>query len=175
MPGKDHSAKAMKLLEDYGYISEKVEQYNPRSRRSKDFCGFADVLAFRFEPWDDKFLPLDEPGIQTPYQGVLAVQACNFSTLTEHVRTVTDVEHTACFLKSWLALGNRFEIWAFPSPRDKTAKWGRSGPPPKFRRFSLPGVRLHNRAPNFVINSATELTPLGYMPHQPKPAKKRGG
>lgn len=42
-----HGARTLKLLRDQGYTAEIVERFNTFSHTRKDFCGFADILAFQ--------------------------------------------------------------------------------------------------------------------------------
>lgn len=41
------TARSLKYLRDKGYTAAVVEKWNPHARIRQDFCGFADIIAFK--------------------------------------------------------------------------------------------------------------------------------
>ena len=98
--------RTMALLRSLGYTVEKVE-YNLRwsKKTTRDFCGFADILAFR---------PFTRPG-------VLAVQATTAAHLVERMNKI-NAEPRA---HRWLAAKNRIWVigWALMGPAKSRKTW----------------------------------------------------
>lgn len=115
-----HMPKVHRLLKQCGYTYDTVERRLLRDV-TRDFCGFADLMAFRASNTGNYLYHKS---------GVLAIQVCSYSTLAAHIHKVTKGD-PAPALRTWLLANNRFEVWAFPSPRDGTRK------PPKFRQAHL--------------------------------------
>ncbi len=131
-----HMPKVHRLLKKCGYTYDTVER-RVFHNVTRDFCGFADLLAFRATLVG---------GYLHHGAGVLAVQVCSYSTLSAHLLKVSRGD-PAPALRTWLLANNRFEVWAFPSPRD-----GRK--PPKFRQARVEG--------GSIVFSPENLTELAY-------------
>lgn len=156
--------RAFTLLKRYGYRYAGVERRLARNI-TQDFCGFADVLAFRpltgsdLAHFPNLFSP-DFPTDKFPLDGCLALQLCSYATFQEHLRKLTQSATVTPYIFDWLLARNRLEVWAFSSPRDRRAK-GRH--PPKFARIQIqsspenPGeLRLE------IVHNVTELQFFGY-------------
>ena len=120
-----HVAAAKRILKSTGYTEATVERYISQAQRRIDFCGFADLLAFR--------CLLNEDLVRNPallstsgrgtlkYNGVLAIQVSNYNNALAHYDKMTQGS-PAPALREWLHCNNRCEIWAFPSPSNKITK-----------------------------------------------------
>ncbi len=86
------TAHTLAFLRACGHTADVVERYIHQVQRKHDFAGFADVLAFR----------RGEPG-------VLAIQA----TTRAHVRDRLERIRQRPQLSTWLASGNRCEVWGW--------------------------------------------------------------
>lgn len=86
-----------------GYTAQNVEVYLPWCRRKRDFCNFADILAFK-------------PG----ETGVLAVQTTTRSNARARLKKCLESAHA----HTWLAAGNRLEVWGWQRVREgRKATW----------------------------------------------------
>jgi hypothetical protein len=167
-----------RVLEKYGYRYGLVERFNHHTLRRTDFCGFADVLAFRraevvrkdeveereeFErlfQWYVNNLELGGSEVwydaTTLFRGCLAVQSCAASTLNKHVDKILggDVVEQ---VKDWLEAGNRFEMWGWRKVVGKTGK----------RRRYLPKivrVSLDLKSDEFWVSDDSEVELWGWEP-----------
>lgn len=86
-----------RVLEKHGYWYGLVERYVPFVRKRYDFCGFADVIAFKNDP------------LLAP--GCLAVQSCSGSGMGSHYLKITEDKKEQ--VMDWILSGNRLEIWAW--------------------------------------------------------------
>lgn len=80
-----------------------VEKWNPFAKKRIDAWGFADILAFK-----------------TDMTGVLAVNSCSASSVSEHVKKYKNMKDLAEFM----CAGNSFEIhgwhpWTDEDKRDE--------------------------------------------------------
>jgi hypothetical protein len=91
-------------LAELGYTAGVVEVYLPWAKRRRDFCGFADVLAFR----------AGEAG----KDGVLAVQCTSRDNMAARVNKCL----TNAKAREWLAAGNRIEVWGWFQVREGRKK-----------------------------------------------------
>lgn len=154
MPNQHLVNRAKRLLTKYGYTFDVVERRLFRNI-TRDFCGFADLLAFRSVSFPHDLTATSWIcGNQDAFRGILALQICNYGGFQEHLRHLT-LGDPSTALTEWLLCGNRCEIWAYPSPRDGVRK------PPKFRRLFL---ATSNRNGNLILSflSETELEAFGY-------------
>lgn len=83
---------SVERLEAGGYVVQNVEVYLPWARRKRDFCNFADLLAFK----------AGEPG-------VLAIQTTSRDNISSRVRKCLANPHA----RTWLAAGNRLQVWGW--------------------------------------------------------------
>jgi hypothetical protein len=92
------TARSLALLKRSHYIAGVVERWLPRVERRKDLFGCIDLVAVhRCEP------------------GVLGVQATSMSNVSARVRKAQERPE----LRTWLAAGNRFEVWGWSGQRVK--------------------------------------------------------
>jgi hypothetical protein len=84
-------------LAELGYTFQRVEFYLPWAKRRRDFCNFADVLAFR-----------------AGEAGVLAVQCTSRDNMAARVNKCL----TNAAAREWLAAGNRVEVWGWFQVRE---------------------------------------------------------
>jgi hypothetical protein len=90
-------------LAELGFTVEHVETYLPWARRRRDFCNFADVLAFK---------------AGTP--GVLAVQCTSRDNIAARVKKCL----ANASAREWLQAGNRIEVWGwFRVQEDRKKAW----------------------------------------------------
>jgi hypothetical protein len=97
------TAHTLKRLRRCGYVADVVERFvpYPSPGHHKDFIGCVDILAFRVGE-----------------AGVLAVQATSADNISARVKKSV----TLPALKTWLAAGNRFEVWGW-AQRGNKGKW----------------------------------------------------
>jgi hypothetical protein len=86
------TARSLTLLRRRGYLADVVERWIPRANIRRDLFGCIDLAA----------VCLDAPG-------VLGIQA----TTEAHVSTRLAKARALPALKTWLAAGNRFEVWGW--------------------------------------------------------------
>lgn len=86
--------RALEILRCRGATAQVVEHWNAHARRRVDLFGVIDIVAI-------------EPG----QRGVLGIQATDASSVSKRV-TKAQAEPR---LRAWLAAGNRFEVWGFPT------------------------------------------------------------
>ena len=86
------TARSLKRIRMDGWTAAVTERWNPYAGIRQDLFGFIDVLAIR------------EGAV-----GCLAIQATTGDNATKRMAKAAGVEH----LKTWLAAGNRFEVWAW--------------------------------------------------------------
>lgn len=101
------TARSEKVLRENGFLSGLVERHIPHAFVTKDFLGFADVIAF--------------------YPGKSQVWAINSTTnkhLSDHITKYgeAEVKHN---IDAWIASGHIFEIhcWAKTGARGKRKLW----------------------------------------------------
>lgn len=98
MATKMNSMSKNRLNAD-GYVAEIVERYNPRSRRSNDLFGFADVIAFKSER-------------------CFLIQVTSASNRADRLKKVLE-NNTAAFLVATKSAEILMHIWAKKSGRWK--------------------------------------------------------
>jgi hypothetical protein len=168
-----------RVLEKYGYRYGLVERFNHHTLRRSDFCGFADVIAFRrgeeqrveesevgskeefnrLFAWYLRNLEMGGSEIwydaTTLFRGCLAVQSCAGSTLAKHIDKILhgDVGEA---VKDWLEAGNRFEIWG----------WRKIGKAGKRKRYlpKIVRVSLDVVADQFWVSDDSEVELWGWEP-----------
>lgn len=86
------TARTLALLRCEGYTAQVVERWNPHARIRQDLFGVIDVVAIR----------ADETG-------VLGIQATSGDNVSARLHKAKDAEA----LRTWLAAGNRFEVWGW--------------------------------------------------------------
>ena len=104
MPSKrSPTERTLKWLRDQGYIADVVERRIPHSFVTHDFCGFADIIAY-------KALPIVGADLPIPLGETVAVQTTSGPHAAERLQKVR-MEPRA---KAWLACGNRILVigWA---------------------------------------------------------------
>ena len=94
------TSRTLTLLRRRGYLADVTERWIPHANVRKDLFGFADVAA----------IAIDQPG-------VLGVQA----TTIDHVSARLSKARALPALKTWLAAGNRFEVWGWVLRRGRWA------------------------------------------------------
>lgn len=95
-------------------------QAKPKGLITKDFCGFADIIAFRPGP-PTLDTPAIEPTAEYGYTGAIAVQTTSAQHLAERVEKVqTEPRATA-----WLQCGNRILVmgWALRGGAGSRKLW----------------------------------------------------
>lgn len=161
MPTPKYIQRAYTLLRKYSYHYDLVERSN--GRVSRDFCGFADIIAFRPITGQDCVSNPELLNNPEPWQGCLAVQVCRYTDFAEH-RNKIDTPPQSNELHAWLSAGNRFEIWAFPTTADKRVKGKKYLP--KIARYWLSNN-------TYAVSSHSELDALGYVSvEKPRPKKR---
>lgn len=103
-------------LEKHGYVVGKTEQpWNQFSKVRKDFCGFADLIAFHPDKND-----------------VLAVQCCsdNGGDVSAHVKKLTALDSVRKWIKQPC---RRLEIWG----------WGKRGVRGKRKMWTLRVIEIN--------------------------------
>ena len=92
--GPSPTALSLALLRKHGYAADVVERFHSHGGKSwrKDFCGFADIIAFRAQEG-----------------GCLAVQATSRSNQSTRLRKAKAIPA----LYEWLTSSNRFEVWGW--------------------------------------------------------------
>ena len=78
------------------WVHGRVEFYNPKTQRSRDFLGFVDVLA-----------------IDPDRLGSLAIQVTSYSNISARVRKICDDPETRRKAAAWLRSKNRLEVWGW--------------------------------------------------------------
>jgi hypothetical protein len=156
------------LLKRFGYTYEPVERRIPGGPGgpytvTKDFGGFADILAWR--PVSVREIISELEGFV--FTGVLAIQACSHSTLAAHITKVTQGLPSEK-LASFLLAGNRFEVWAFPEPRKKkryVLTWitDSAGRRRQVRQLDMRSTRITFDNGQFWSEPTTELGCFGYQ------------
>jgi hypothetical protein len=86
------TARTLAYLRRSNYVADVAERFIPHVNRKRDLLGFADVVAVR----------RGEPG-------VLAVQATTRGHVADRLRRCQARPE----LRTWLAAGNRFEVWGW--------------------------------------------------------------
>lgn len=160
-----HNNRAYTLLKRYGYTYDCVERRLTR-QITRDFCGFADILAFRPILGSDlvKYPALIQPDTHDIFQGILAIQVCSYTTVNAHLNKIIKGD-PAQPLIDWIECGNRFELWAFAPPSSKRVK-GRKYPP----RFVEVGLeRRHQVRALDPLWDRTELQLFGYSDRRLSP------
>ena len=78
------------------WVHGRVEFYNPKTQRSRDFLGFGDVLA-----------------IDPDRRGSLAIQVTSYSNISARVRKICDDPENRRKAAAWLRSKNRLEVWGW--------------------------------------------------------------
>jgi hypothetical protein len=86
------TARTLARLRRSGYVADVAERFLPHVNRKRDLFGFADVVAVR----------RGEPGAP-------AVQATTRAHVADQLRRCQARPE----LRTWLAAGNRFEVWGW--------------------------------------------------------------
>ena len=105
------SARTQKYLYENGFFSDTVERwvtFGGRGGVRKDYCGFADLIAFG-------------------HGRFLAVQVCSQNSLTEHLGKIKSVESSRAWVK------NGGEVWVFAWRKVKSGGSRRHWEPRLFR------------------------------------------
>jgi hypothetical protein len=101
--------RTVKLFKDYGFLVDKVEQYNAHSGTRKDLFGIIDAVAIH------------------PTEGTIGVQACG-QDFSEHVKKITGPMRESSAL--WLLSENRLILVGW-------RKLKKTGWTPRIREFTL--------------------------------------
>lgn len=107
------TARSEKVLKQNGFLSGLVERHIPHAFVTKDWLGFADIIAF--------------------YPGKLRVWAINATTnqhLGDHILKY-EADGVNANIQSWVATGHVFEIWC----------WAKMGARGKRKLWTLKRVR----------------------------------
>jgi hypothetical protein len=109
--------------------AQKVEYWQPHSRRRIDLFGFIDIVT------------LDDVG------GVLGIQATTWSAISTRVRKIEAIEEAV----SWLAHGNRIQVWGWAKrpqkPGSRRLTW----------QVKIATLRLEQREPLLVTPDGSPL------------------
>ena len=153
------------LLKRYGYdyqVTEHRIYFRGRSI-TKDFGGFADLLAWR--PLDVRSTLSELEPDRWDFRGCLAIQACTHGSTNAHLDKATQGEPSNK-LRTWLLAGNRFEIWSFPDRSkkgrffflQKTDSLGRTR---RVRQLDIRFLRI-TYSEGFYYEPQTELECFGH-------------
>jgi len=159
---RDFTPEALRLLHRYGYQAAKVERYDSFRQRSRDFLGFADIIAYRAPTLADPEIlnPLN------PLYGTLYLQICSRGSMAAHVDKVTSPPISTS-LADCLLSGNRFELWAFPhrtGTRGHRLQPIRRGNRTHYQlKMSFLQLSYDPLTQTFFTEDTTELTHLGYV------------
>ena len=159
----DTTGSTLALLRRHKYSAEKVERYD--GRRSHDFMGFADVLAYRPEVRGE--LPQME---WDTGRGALAVQTTVWGSMRQHLDKMLSGRNYDR-LREWLLCHNRVELWGWPD-----LEWIRRNPRTRQDRY-VRFVRLELDGQGVLVdpvNDRTELLRWGHEPF-PMPADRLAG
>ena len=165
MAKNNASLHSVHLLREHGYQVDVVERYNAYTQRKNDFCGFADLIAFR-PLWGEDLRSLatvggmiggsSEPEDRVVVTGCLAIQATSIDNLNDRVLKITEGA-LGEVVADWLASGNRLECWGWEKRRlqEKTKAGKRS----KRVKYQLKVKRLLWEQDQFwtMDNSEVEL------------------
>lgn len=156
---------SLALLLKFGYVREVVEQWVPcrgkKFQLRKDFLGFADILAIKAATITDLFRYTELEGRPFNLSGALAVQTTSGNCGPDHIRKVTEGEPKDA-LETWLACGNRFEIWAWRPL--KGAKGTLPKLVPKITRIVLEKTKAGAYTGGFELMKQSELELSGWVP-----------
>lgn len=115
MPSKrSPTERTLKWLRSEGYVADVVERRIPRSFVTKDFCGFADIIAF-------KALPIVGGDLPIPLGSTVAVQTTSGQHAAERLKKVQEEPRA----QAWLACGNRILVisWAMRGAQGTRKLW----------------------------------------------------
>jgi|7_EtaG_2_1085326.scaffolds.fasta_scaffold35761_2 hypothetical protein len=94
--------RTMEVLRKEGLLCGVVERWNSHARVRQDLFGFIDVIAIR--PYGVK-----QRSRFCPWSGIIAVQCCARSSMSEHRKKILNEPRALTWLKS----GGTIEMWGW--------------------------------------------------------------